>query len=244
MALADSFYFFLFICFFVFNSAAIAAALSCPLFLLCLEEGIWPFLAGFSFMSSFGGDVCKDVCLTLPWIACFPSFYLFLGILVTLLRTWLNHLLSLPFLLRDADKMKGLLEPNKHLLFICLAVSFQNLCHVFLFLSLNVGQADSFIVFFNWKSELPVQTFLPFFLSFSSPFKKKWGRPMYVYLFKFLLPWTCIYLVIYFKNWVVCWNRFYIIYLRLYDYLFNTLDHSFFLRYWCQFCYQNYAGFI
>ena len=139
MVLADSFYFFLFICFFVFNSAAIAGALSCPLFLLCLEEGRWPFLAGFSFMSSFDGDVCKDVHLTFPWTACFPSFYLFLGILVTLLRTWPNHLLSLPSLLRDADKMKGLPEPNNHLLFICLAMSFQNLCHVFLFLSLNVG---------------------------------------------------------------------------------------------------------
>ena len=116
----------------------IAGALSCSLFLLWLEEGRWPFLAGFFFMSSFGGDVCKDVLLTFPWAACFPSFYLFLGILVTLLRTWPNHLLSLPSLLRDADKMKGLPEPNKHLLFICLAMSFQNLCHVYLFRSLNV----------------------------------------------------------------------------------------------------------
>lgn len=87
---------------------------------------------------------CLQRCsLDFPMSSLFSQL-LFLGILVTFLRTWPNHLLSLPSHLRDADKMKVLLEPNKHLLFICLAVSFQNQCHVFLFLSLNAGAGRFF----------------------------------------------------------------------------------------------------
>lgn len=60
----------------------------------------------------FGEDVCKDLLLVFWTAACFPSFSLFLGVLIRLLKTWLNHLLSLLCLLRDVDKIKGLPEPK------------------------------------------------------------------------------------------------------------------------------------
>lgn len=119
----------------------IARGLEHPLlFPLQLGGGEWWSLEVFSSsVGSSGGDVCQSAPLTFSPAACSPSFLSIFRNISNILRTYLNHLLSLPFLLRDADKVKRLLGANEPLLFICLATSFQSLCHVFLFLSSSVG---------------------------------------------------------------------------------------------------------
>lgn len=112
---------------------------STPCFILSSwKRAEWPLQVLSSSVSSFGGDVCKGAPLTFS-PAMFSQLLSIFRNISNILRTYLTHLLSVPFLLRDADKVKGLPEPNKHLLFVGLAISFQSLCHVFLFLSSSVG---------------------------------------------------------------------------------------------------------
>lgn len=120
----------------------------------------------------------------------------------------MTHLLSLPFLLRDADKVKGLPEPNKHLLFIGLAVSFQHLCHVFLFLSSGVGVgrfSHCLLSSLGGPNSFAILSF--FFLLFN-----KMGQ--YICIFNIFLP-GHVFLWLFKKLKVLCRSRFYIIYLKL-----------------------------
>lgn len=101
------------------------------------------------------------------------------------------------FLLRDADKVKEFPEPNKHLLFICLAISFEKYVMHFCSFYQVLELVDCLIVsaILIEKSELFCHFFFLFlfFLSFYEV-----GQYVFIYFKKFST--MDVYFFDYFKN--------------------------------------------